>query len=169
MRFLLIVLAFALLGCDPAPPGDDAGPIETDAYVPMPMPVLEVGTGEGMFRSIAPGDTLALVSGCQGSQHVWVGARAWGIDRRGTILDLSLTRDRDGEVVSQAFHVRISLQAVPNEPYAEVTGLTLIVPEPTEALEEDLTLRITVTDANDVELSDERAVRIAWDETGGCG
>lgn len=167
MRTSLALLALALLGCDPAPPGDDAGPIETDAYVPAP--VLEVGAGEGVFSSIAPGEMLPLVSGCQGSQHVWVGARAWGIERRGTILDLALIRDRDDEVVSQAFHVRISLQAVPNEPYAEVTGLTLIVPEPDEALEEALTLRVTVTDANDVELSDERPVRIAWDETGGCG
>lgn len=165
MRTTLALLAITLVACDPAPPETDAGPMETDAG----EVALEVGTGEGAFRSIEPGDTLDLVSGCQGSQHVWVGARAWGIERRGTILDLALTRDRDDMVVSQAFHVRISLHAVPNEPYAEVTGLTLIVPEPAEALEEDLTLRVTVRDANDVELSDERPVRIAWDETGGCG
>lgn len=158
MKRRLHLLAFALLAaCDPV----DVGP---DANI---APSLEVGTGDVAFTSFEDGDTLELVRGAQGAQHVWVALRASGIDPRGTILNLALTRDRDGAVVSQTFHVRVSLTPVEGERYAEVTGLTLVVPDPAQALLEDLTLRATVTEqesAGGRMATRERRVRVAWGE-----
>jgi hypothetical protein len=161
--FLPLACFLLLAACDPGPTDPDGGlPLDADVD-----PALELGTGEGLFSSFEDGETLDLVSGCQGSQHVWVALRAWGIEPRGPIIQLSLVRDSDGAVVSQAFQVRVSLDPVPGTTYAEVYGLTLVVPEPDGALDEDLTLRATVTDMNEVTVMDERPVRIAWGE-GGC-
>jgi hypothetical protein len=153
---MLLGLALALGGCDDGdPPPDDAG-----------APRLVVGVGEGAFQSFEDGDTLDLVSGCQGLQHVWVALRTAGIAPRGVIVDLSLTRDRDGEVVSQPFLVRVTFDVGPDG-MDEQVGLTLVVPDPEAAIGEDLTLRATVTDQDDVTLTAERPIRIAWG-AGGC-
>ncbi len=156
----LLSILFLLTACDPID-ARDAG-AQPDANVP---PALEVGTGAVEFAAIGDGDTLLLERGPQGAQHVWVALRAWGIDPRRTLLTLSLVRDRDGATVSQLFHVRVSLTAVPGETYAEVTGLTLVVPDPEQALNEELTLAATVTaheDSGGEVLASERPIRIEW-------
>ncbi|HJL20140.1 MAG TPA: hypothetical protein RMH99_31025 [Sandaracinaceae bacterium LLY-WYZ-13_1] len=158
------LLALLGLACDPVDPAPDGGTGGPDANVD---PSLELGTGEGFFQPFEDGDTLDLVSGCQGSQHVWIALRAEGIDPRGPIIDLELVRDSDGTVVSQAFTVRVSFDAVAGTPHADVYGLTLVVPEPDQAIGEDLTVRATVTDMNEVTVMDERPIRIDWGE-GGC-
>lgn len=114
LAFLFVALL--AIGCDPIP-GEDAG-MNEDADVQLPgdaeprgdadvrvEPRLALGTGEGRFNTFEDGQTLDLVSGCQGAQHVWVALRAWGIDRRGPIIDVELIRDSDGERVSQVFRV----------------------------------------------------------------
>ena len=131
MRSALLILALGLAQCGPNPDGD--GGVRIDANV---EPGLEIGQGFEIFVPVEPGATVDLVAGCQGSQHVWTALRAQGIDRRGTIVDLALIRDRDEEVVSQSFRVRVSMMEVPGETYVELTGLTLIVPTPDETLEE---------------------------------
>jgi hypothetical protein len=153
-RSLLLTIALLLAACDPI----DVAP---DAYV---EPALEVGNGDVAFRSFDDGDTLDLVRGTQGLQHVWIALRTWGIEPRATILSLALVRDRDDMVVSQAFYVRVSLTPVEGELYSEVTGLTLVVPSPDEALEEGLTLRASVTEAGEEGeiVTSDRAIRIAW-------
>jgi hypothetical protein len=153
LRRLTPWLLLACLGCDPAPPPGE--------------PQLEVGTGQDSFNSFVDGDTLALVSGCQGSQHVWTALRAWGIDPRGTILDLSVTRDRDEMIVSQTFVVRVSMTEVAGTDYAEVFGLTLALPEPDQVLNEALTVHATVTATDGTSLSSDRSIFVAWG-TGGC-
>jgi hypothetical protein len=149
-----LLAALLLSACDPI----DVGP---DAYVP---PALEVGSGDVAFVEFEDGDTLDLVRGVQGLQHVWIALRVWGIEPRGTILNLALVRDRDETVVSQAFYVRVSLTPVEGELYSEVTGLTLVVPVPEEALEEELTLRASVTEAGEggEVLTIERPIHVAW-------
>ncbi|MBX3268864.1 MAG: hypothetical protein KF729_01300 [Sandaracinaceae bacterium] len=152
-RPLLALLV--LLSCEPEPP-------------PTLEPQMALGVGEATFAEFADGDTLGLVSGCQGLQHVWTAVRAQGLDPRGTLVDLSLRRVEDGELVSQVFRVRISMQPVDGMPGVhELYGLTVIVPEPEEAIGRDLTLRATITDRAGVELTDERPVRIDW-AAGGC-
>lgn len=158
--------ALALAACDPVDPDVDAGPDFPDADVD---PALTLGTGEGTFNTFEDGETLELVPGCQGSQHVWIALRAEGIDPRGPIIELELVRDADGVVVSQTFRVRISFDRVPGTTFADVWGLTLVVPEPDMALGQDLTVRATVTDMNDVTITDERPIRIEWAAEGPCG
>jgi len=94
-----------------------------------PEPRLELGVGEGRYNSFADGDTLDLVTGCQGSQHVWMGIRTEGLDPRGLIVDLELVRASDGEVVSQPFVVRVILDPA-EDGTDQVVGLTLVVPDP---------------------------------------
>lgn len=151
-----------LLGCDPGNP-----PVE-DASVPVLDPMLELGVGEGRFATFEDGQTLDLVSGCQGLQHVWIAMRGQGIDPRGTLVDLSLRRASDDVMVSQVFRVRISMQPVDGMPGVyELYGLTMIVPTPDDAIGQDLVVSATVTDRADVVLMDERPIRIDWG-AGGC-
>ena len=156
-------LALSFIACGP-PSGNDAGYPDAGSAEPS----LEIGTGEGLYRPFADGETLDLVTGCQGSQHVWVALRTEGLDRRGPIIDVQLVRAEDDVVVSQTFVVRITFQPVEGEIYGELVGLTVVVPEPDQAIGHDLILRATVTDMNDIEVSAERPVRIDWGE-GGCG
>lgn len=155
-----LIAIFLLLSCDgPAPDADAGRPLD---------PSLSIGTGEGRFSSFEDNDTLDLLAGCQGAQHVWVALRATGLDPRGTIIDLSLRRASDDVVVSSAFRVRVSMDPVPGmEGHFEVYGLTAVVPEPDEALGQDLLLSVRVTDRADVEVFDERPIRIDWG-VGGC-
>jgi hypothetical protein len=164
--FASLVVAASLGACDPGTTDHDAGTGSGDATITGEAS-LEVGTGEGVFSSFEDGATLELVSGCQGLQHVWIALRSWGLDPRGTIIDLAFVRDRDSMVVSQSFRVRVSMSPVAGTDHADVAGLTLVVPEADAALMEDLTLRAVVTDMRGVEVMSERPVRITWGE-GGC-
>src|SRR5690606_31582998 len=107
-------------------------------------------------------------SGCQGAQHIWTAVRARGMDPRGTILDVAVTRDSDGMLMSQVFHVRVSLEPVACTDYAEVAGLTVVIPEPDLAIGEDLTMRVTVTDREERTASIERPIRTEWATEGHC-
>ena len=176
-RVARIALTLALLlavGCDPVSPPGDGGQVDGGPPSDVGPPgdggalSLQVGVGEGVFHPIEDRQELEMVTGCQGSQHVWTAVRAQGIARRGTIIELSLTRERDETVISQPFRVRISLQEVAGQPYAELAGLTLLVPEPEDALGEDLTLRATVVAEDGAMVEDSRPVRVIWGE-GGCG
>lgn len=132
----------------PTPPGDAE---------------LTVGTGEGQFRTFEDGETLQIVMGTQGLQHVWVGLQASGIERRGTLIDLELRRASDDMPVSQVFRVRVSMQPVDGEDNLyELYGLALVIPRPEEAVGEDLILRAVVTDREDVVVERERPLRIEW-------
>ena len=154
IRPLLALLV--LMSCDPEPPP------------PTLDPALTLGTGEGRYAPFEDGDTLGLVSGCQGLQHVWVAMRGQGIDPRGTLVNVSFRRASDGEMVSQVFQVRISMQPVEGqEGVYELYGLTAIIPTPEDALGQDLLLSATVTDRDGVEITDERPVRVDWGP-GGC-
>ncbi|MCB9593554.1 MAG: hypothetical protein H6719_12540 [Sandaracinaceae bacterium] len=153
IRPLLALLV--LMSCDPEPP-------------PTLDPMLTLGTGEGQFSTFEDGETLGLVSGCQGLQHVWVAMRGQGVDPRGTLVNASFRRASDGVVVSQVFQVRISMQPVDGQDGVyELYGLTVIIPTPDDAIGQDLLLSATVTDRDGVAITDERPVRVDWGP-GGC-
>ncbi len=162
--FALIVV---LTACGGAGTGPTDGATDADAEVSSSTARIEVGNGADTFRAFQDGATLDLVHGCQGAQHIWTAIRAWGMNPRGTVLDLSLTRDSDGLQVSQTFTVRVSLQPVDGQVYDQVTGLTLVVPEPDQAIGEDLTLHATVTDMEGLSASSDRHIRTDWGP-GGC-
>lgn len=167
LRSSALVLFSLLAACDPKPPDDPDGSVrgDADARITSGDPRAEVGTGRDTFVAFADGETLDLVAGGQGAQHIWTSVRAWGLDPRGTILDLTVTRDRDGMRLTQTFHVRVSLEPIEGTDYAQVQGLTLIVPEPDQAIGEDLTMRLSVTDMTGRMATDERPIRVEWCET----
>lgn len=146
------------------PPIADAGVFDTG---PAEGPArLEVGTGEAAFVPFADGGTLDLVPGCQGSQHVWVSLRTTGLVAARAIVTSSLERVRDDVVVGQLL-LRLDLEVTSDG--AEAVGLTLIVPDPSAALDEDLRLRAHVRDAEGVEVEVVRTVRVAWGPDGCSG
>lgn len=123
---------------------------------------LEIGTGRGEFVPFEDGETLSLIPGSQGLQHVFVSLRSRGVGPRGVLIELGLVRDRDGARVSVPFEVRLSLSPVEGEGYAELWGLILVVEFPEEALGEELTLEARVTDGSGVEAAASRPVRVDW-------
>ncbi|MCZ7683954.1 MAG: hypothetical protein M5U28_36375 [Sandaracinaceae bacterium] len=163
-RSALVLFALVTM-CDPMPGDPDGSTSEPDAWTPSGDPSVELGTGRDSFEAFEDGDTLQLVAGCQGAQHIWTSVRAWGLDPRGTILDVSVTRDSDEMLVSQTFRVRVSLEPVAGTDYAQVSGLTVVVPEPDLAIGEALTMRLSVTDMEGRTATDERPIMLEWGES----
>jgi hypothetical protein len=154
LRFTWILFALAI-GCGTKDPAVDAHVVPGD-------PLVEMGVGLETFEYFEDGDTLGLVCGNQGAQHVWTAIRGHNVDPAGTILDLSFVRDRDQMMVSQLFRVRVTLQPVAGQPYTQISGLTLIVPEPDQAIGEALTMRGIITTRDMHEFRIERPVQIEW-------
>ena len=157
-RAALVALSIVCLAACAAPPGDDGDAGAGDAGTGTLM----LGEGERTFRAIEDGDTLELARGCQGSQHVWLTLRSEEMDPRGMIVELQLVRERDGADVSGTFRLRLSFTPDASGEYAQLTGLTLQVPAPEDALDEALVLRGRIEDRDGREAHAERRVRIAW-------
>jgi predicted small lipoprotein YifL len=164
MERALVVLALAVSGAACGGPGPPVEP--PDAARPEDAAgargVLRLGEGEREFRPIEDGDVLLLARGCQGSQHVWMTLRSERMDPRGMVVELSMRRLDDGALVSAMFRLRLSFTPDPSGDYAQLTGLTLQVPMPDDAIGRDLVLRGRIEDRAGVEASDERRVRVAW-------
>ena len=90
------------------PVNDTGGP---DAGPPPPMGVLELGAGDDRFEPILDGAVVGLSRGFQGLQHIPVALRVREMHTDRAILELTLTRDRDGMVVSDPLRVRIPFVA----------------------------------------------------------
>lgn len=153
-------VALVLCASCSAPPADDDGGIPSDG--PRAQGTLLLGEGERDFRAIVDGDTLQIARGCQGSQHVWMTLRSEDMDPRGMVVELSLVRASDESPVSGAFRLRLSFTEDASGDFAQLTGLTLQVPEPDVVLGEDLLLRGRIEDRAGVEASSERRVRVEW-------
>jgi hypothetical protein len=168
-------LACALaVGCG-SPPSLDAGvdafraPLDADLDGELGdagMAVIErlvIGEGESTLEPIEDGDVLLLARGCQGSQHVWISLRAdEGFDPRGMTVRLDLFRARDELRVSLDFLVRLSFQRDETGGGSTLLGLTLQVPEPAIALDEELRLSAEITDRAGRTAQSLRTVRVAW-------
>lgn len=144
-----VLAGWLLSGC--AAGGDarlDTAPVDTP--VDKGAARVSLGAGEGGFRRLADGDALELIRGPQGSQHIWLGLRAYGLAPAGVIVTLEARRVRDQAKVSQAFVIRMSLAGPPGEtagdPYTEATGLALVIPRPDDVWGEDLAVRAMVED-----------------------
>jgi hypothetical protein len=151
-----VTLAALLLGVacgGPLPPPEQ----------PAPPLRVEVGTGRsGQFTPVAEGDTLRLQRGCQGSQHIFVSLRAWGLAPDKALVTLALRRTADGQVVSLPYRLRLPFTSPSPEAPAELTGLLLVVPEPTEALGRGVALEATVEDEAGHSASDRRGGTLQW-------
>lgn len=127
-----------------------------------PHPRVEVGTGRE-FIALQDGATLELVRGGQGSQHVFVSLRAWELAPLTALVELSLTRTGDGQVVSVPYKVRLPFEAGTGEGApATVDGILLAVPDPVLALGQELRLTATLQDASGERATDARTVTLEW-------
>ncbi len=88
MRSSIALLAVLLASCS------ESGERTSE---PPARPTLELGIGERAFAALAEGDSLDVVSGCQGGRHVLVSLRAWHVGDDPMRITLSLT-DADGEL-----------------------------------------------------------------------
>ncbi|WP_157068974.1 hypothetical protein [Sandaracinus amylolyticus] len=150
----LLSLAILLAACSAPPDGSpDAG---------RATGTLLLGEGELAFRALEDGDTLLLARGCQGSQHVFVTLRSEDMDPRGMVVELDLLREDSRERVSGELRLRLSFTPDASGTHAQLTGLTLQVPDPESALDDELVLRGRIEDRDGVEAEAERRVRIAW-------
>lgn len=123
---------------------------------------LDLGVGEMSFEPVADGDTVFLVHGFQGLQHVWVSLRTHDLDPDRATVELSLARERDGTQGSEDYRARLSL--MDSGDYAERLGLQLVVLQPDIVVGQDSILRARVTDRNDVSATAEARVSVAWQE-----
>jgi hypothetical protein len=138
---------------------DARGPTD-DAAAPR----LELGTGaRGAFASVTDGQTVFLQRGCQGSQHVFVSLRAWGISATAPrMVTITVSRVEDGARVASAYSLLIPFVATADGG-AEVTGLTPVIEEPRDVLGRAVILRAVVEDAAlGVRVDDERRVVVQW-------
>lgn len=137
MAALMLALGLTLAGCPEGEPTD-----------PDPSLRLEVGTGQQQFTPLADEETLLLRQGCQGSQHIFVSLRAWGLPPNPVMVDLSLTRTDDGQRVSPAYRVRYLFAQGTGDAPDELTGLLFQLTQPDQAVGRTVRLTASVeTDA----------------------
>jgi hypothetical protein len=169
-RASLCLASWLALACA-AGCGDDDGMIP-DGEVPGDgssfAPRLEIGTGDiGEFVPVADGETVYLVRGPQGGQHVWVSLRAERLHTRPGLIRLVFERERDMYAASIPFEVRLSfVDEVPlGADYTQISGLQLIVPEPADVLGEDMIIRARVAeDMTGGAMAESMVrVRVEWD------
>jgi hypothetical protein len=148
--WIVLALGLSLVGC-----GKDAPP-------EPPTIQLELGTGQ-QFTPVADGDALRLQRGCQGSQHVFVSLRAWGLPSEPVFVELSLTRTEDEQRVSRPYRVRY-LFAQGSEPNApdELPGLLLAVPTADEAVGKAVRLSAMVETDSGQRGTDSRTGTVEW-------
>jgi len=163
---LAVLAAASLCACT----GDDALPdagATADGGAPAgdagsEPALVELGVGETSFEPVTDGDTVFLVHGFQGLQHVWVSLRTRGLDPDRATIELPLVRERDGSQGSEDYRARLSLMGAGD--FAEKLGLQLVVLQPDIVVGQDSVLRVQVTDRNEVSAAAEARVRVAWQE-----
>ncbi|WP_426752628.1 hypothetical protein [Myxococcus sp. Y35] len=145
-----------LVGCGgTTEPGEDAPATRT--------PRIAVGVGRpGQYTPVKPGDTLRLQRGCQGSQHVFVSLQAWELDPLIATVELTLTRQSDGQQVSLPYQLRLPFEPATAQRPAMLSGLLLVVPEPSEALGAHVTLHARIEDTSGQDATDSREGVIQW-------
>lgn len=146
MKALAGALLFASWGCG----GSSSSPLE-----------IELGTGRpGVFRQIQDDDTVELVRGPQGSQHIWVSLRATGLSgHRARVL--LVCADGDGREVAASHDMARDFAPIPGAPYEQLDGLPLVVPNPGDVIGKSIRLSARVRNgASDAQQA--RTVRVQW-------
>ncbi len=154
----LLAASLGLAGCPEPGPGPGPDPVGEPLR-------FEVGTGR-RFTPIEEGDTLELVSGGQGSQHVFVSMRAWDLTQLRGRVEMSLERTSDGSRVSSPYVVdlRFSAGIVPGDP-ASLEGLLLVVPDASQAVGQQVRLKASFVAESGEHGSDERTATLQWESS----
>jgi len=133
-----------------------------DSSAPPQSVQLELGTGNpGAFASIGNGDTVWLVHGPQGLQHIWICLRAKGLSGSAAVVDLSAA-DPSGNVLSAPFDSTLDFSAGGDPSSLELDGMRLVVPNPDDVLGKTVRLSARITNAAGV-AADARTVIVQWE------
>ncbi|MFT4705876.1 MAG: hypothetical protein ACI81R_003591 [Bradymonadia bacterium] len=142
---------------------------------------LTLGTGFSAYTPIEDGETLMFLLGPQGGFHIWGAIEASGVAPGLAQIDFFL--DYQGQVIAQAFYAD-ELGEANNDGLLSYSGVAVAVTQnfqdrmriPPEILgldprlannedadfeEGDMLLRVELTDAAGIQLTDERAVTTA--------
>jgi hypothetical protein len=146
MKALAGAWLFASWGCG----GGSSPPLE-----------IELGTGRpGVFTLIQDDDTVELVRGSQGSQHIWVSLRATGLSgHRARVL--LVCADGDGREIAATHDVARDFAPVLGAPYEQLDGLRLVVPNPPEVIGKSIRLSARVRNGTS-ETEKARTVTVQW-------
>jgi len=111
-------------------------------------PVVEVGGGIRAFVPLDEGQTVDVVCGPQGGQHVWTGLRAKGLRADDVDVVLSMTDETTG---AQVCRVELKHLVLADEDgWGSFTGVTCFVSEPEKVAGHTLVLFGSAIDADGV-------------------
>lgn len=151
----LCLLSAACSGGD----GSDGGTADAT------MARLEIGTGRiGVFEPLPDDGTALLAKGCQGSQHVWISLRTWGLDTVRALVSAEMRLEGDTESQSVPLQLRLTFEEPNGEDYHELTGLQLIVPEPAMVEGKRCVIEATVSETESLgtTVTDTKHVIVEW-------
>lgn len=108
-------------------------------------PLVILGTGEVEWEALNEGDSVSLVSGLQGGQHIWGAVRVTGIDWRDVDLTFRIHDLSDNELTPPTL---LNPELNPCEVDApgcedgmgEIVGITILVEDPSQILGHDVVL-----------------------------
>lgn len=143
------MLGLCLAGCPNPPP-----------YNPDEPPRLELGTG-CRFTSLEAGQELALHSGSQGGQHIFMSLRAWNLADDSNLVDLALTRPSDGAPLGYPYQVRVSFDDGPDDSY-QLEGMLMQVLNMEDVLDQEVRLTAAVEVASGERAMDEHIGTVRW-------
>ena len=127
---------------------------------------LAVGTGaQGDFVPHEDGQTLRLQRGCQGSQHVFTSVRV--NDAMGTriVVGVRIVRVADGLLVSVPLELRLPFDPDAPPGVRQITGLTPVVEDPADVLDQEVRVEVFVRDDSGAEARGVMRGRAAWGNT----
>lgn len=159
-----LAVALVLAACEGAPaPANDAGAGRVGDASPEAAELdLELATGADAWTEFEDGAQVGLHRGCQGSQHVFVSVRVRGPSTGRIVVSLAIRRTRDGEQVSLPFELRLPFESSPTEDVREQLGLTVVVPVPSDVVDEEVTIEGEVRDEVGREASAVRRASVRW-------
>lgn len=107
---------------------------------------LEVGTGTARFVPVTDGQEVPLVRGAQGGWHLWVSARATGLDS-GTASLVIEHGPADGSAAPEISRVGVTFDPADAQGRRATLGWQAILPDPSCAVGRLHRVRVTVTTA----------------------
>jgi hypothetical protein len=143
-------------------------------------PRIEIGSGGvGRWEDLPEGSVALLARGCQGSQHVWLSLRAWGLDTSPALVQASVLFDRPdclGELPADScrpsvpLQIRVTFDTEADRDFTELTGIALQIADPGPVEHQACVIRARVTEntRGGASVEAEKHVTVEWgDEV--CG
>ena len=118
-------------------------------------PLVEIGTGASRFEPLEDGQSMPLVAGAQGGFHLWISARARGIDPSDvhlTVVSYPRATERPRQT---AFH---ALELAAREGWLERACLVQVLSTPECFQDREVVVAIHVSDGAGRAAHDERVV-----------